>query len=85
MIDFLIKKAHINGAFVDITLKATWEISWMKNNRFLSYSLVREERNEYDMHFMDIGYARNWLDGYNNEVHVADSKNTEIVINPYVF
>ena len=57
----------------------------MKNNRFLRCSLVREERNEYDMHFMDIGYARNWLDGYNNEVDVADSKNTEIIINPYVF
>ena len=61
------------------------EISWMKNNRFLSYYLVREERNECDMHFMDIGYARNCLDGYNNEVDVADSKNTEIIINPYVF
>ena len=38
-----------------------------ENNRFLSYSLVREERNEHDMHFMDIGHARSWLDGYNNE------------------
>ena len=40
----------------------------------------REERNEYDMHFMDIGYARSWLDVYNNEGDVADSKNREIVI-----
>ena len=55
----------------------------MKNNRFLSYSLVREERNGYDMHFMDIGHARSWLDGCNNKDDVADSKNTEIVINLY--
>jgi len=64
-------------------LKAIWEISWMENNRFLSYYLVREEINEYDIHFMDTGYARSWLDGYNNEGNVADSKNREIVINPY--
>ena len=64
-------------------LKAIWEISWMKNNRFLSYSLDREERNEYDMHFMDIGRAGSWLDGYNNEGDVADWENREIVINPY--
>ena len=44
---FLIKKkAHINGAFVEIMLKAIREISWMKNNRFLSYSFDSEERNE---------------------------------------
>ena len=55
----------------------------MKNNRFLSYSLVREERNEYDMHFMDIGHARSRLDGYNNKGDVTDSKNGEIVINSY--
>ena len=64
-------------------LKAIWEISWMENNRFLSYYLVREEINEYDIYFMDTGYARSWLDGYNNEGNVADSKNREIVINPY--
>ena len=55
----------------------------MKNNRFLSYSLVREERNGYDMHFMDIGHTRSWLDGCNNKDDVADSKNTKIVINLY--
>ena len=44
--------------------------------------MVREERNEYDMHFMDIGYARSWLDVYNNEGDVVDSENREIVINP---
>ena len=54
-----------------------------ENNRFLSYSLVREERNGYDMHFMDIGHARSWLDGYNNKGDVTDSKNGEIVINSY--
>ena len=46
MIDFLVRKARINGAFVEIMLKSIREISWMKNNRFLSYSFVREERNE---------------------------------------
>ena len=55
----------------------------MKNNRFLSYSLVREERNEYDMHFIDIRHAQSWLDGYNNEGDVADWENREIVINHY--
>ena len=36
------------------------------------------------MHFMDIRRARSWLDGYNNnEGDVDDSKNREIVINPY--
>ena len=50
----------------------------MKNNRFLSYSLVREERNEYDMHFIDLR-----RDGYNNEGDVTDSENREIVINSY--
>ena len=53
----------MNGAFVEITLKAIWETSWMKNNKFLSYSLIREERNEEDMYFMDIRHAQNWLDG----------------------
>ena len=32
---------------------------------------------------MDIRHAQSWLDGYNNEDDVADSKNREIVINPY--
>jgi len=49
----------------------------------LSYSLVREERNEYNMHFMDTGHARSWLDDYSNKGDVADSKNIEIVINSY--
>ena len=80
---FFNKKACINGAFVEIRSKAIWEIPWIKNNRFLSYSLVREERNGYDMHFMDIRLARNWLDGYNNEDDVADSKSREIEINSY--
>ena len=71
MIDFLSRKAHINGVFVEITLKAIWEISWMKNNRLLS-SLAREERNDYDMDFMNIRRARCWLDGYNNKGDVAD-------------
>ena len=45
MVEFLItRKMLVNGAFVEIVLKATLEIYWMKNNRFLSYSLVREER-----------------------------------------
>ena len=35
------------------------------------------------MHFMDIRHAQSWLDDYNNEDDVADSKNREIVINPY--
>ena len=35
------------------------------------------------MHFMDIRHAQSGLDGYNNEVDVANSENREIVINPY--
>ena len=35
------------------------------------------------MHFMDIRYVQSWLDGYNNEVDVADSENGEIVKYPY--
>ena len=49
----------------------------------MSYSLVRDERNEYDMHFIDIGYAQSWLDGYNNEGDVANLKNRKIAINSY--
>ena len=55
----------------------------MKNNKFLSYSLVREEKNEYNMHLMDIGHAWSWLDGYSYKGDVGDSKNIEIVINSY--
>ena len=55
------------------------------NNRFLSYSLVRVERNEQDMDFIDIRCARNWLDGYNNKGDVVDLDNREIVINSYGF
>ena len=45
--------------------------------------MVRVERNEQDMDFIDIRRARNWLDGYNNEDDVADSKSREIEINSY--
>ena len=63
-------------------LKAIWEISWMENNKFLSYSLVREKK-WIEHAFHNIRRAQSWLDGYNNEGDVADSENGEIVKYPY--
>ena len=47
--------------------------------------MVRVERNEQNMDFIDIRRARNWLDVYNNKGDVVDLDNREIVINSYGF